>query len=131
MVADIHNAIFKALETFAADNALHVAYPNADFVPNENTFIEPFLLFAQTENIGLSVVNQPIVLQVNVNYRDGQGIIGAARIADALIARFPRNSRISAGSHCILFDNQGYPGPVLVNGGWLKMPVTFNLRILI
>lgn len=131
MLADIHQAIFTDLQTFGNAQNISIAYPNVDFTPGSAPYLRVNLLFAASENIGLEIVNQPGVLQVDVMYRDGLGVIMAANLADALVNHLPRNRRIQAGSYCVLFNSRGYVSPPLVDGGWVQMPVNFNFRVLI
>lgn len=131
MIADIHEAIFTDLEQFAAGEDVEVAYPNVDFTPGSAPYLRANILFAATANVGLEIVNQPGVFQVDVMYRDGLGVIVAAKMADALILHFHRNRRIQAGAACVLFNDTGYISPPLVSNGWLQMPVNFQFRILI
>ena len=131
MIAAIHQAIFSDLQDFANAEGIQIAFPNVDFVPGELPYIRVNVLFGATDNIGLEIVNQPGVLQVDVMYRDGAGIIQASSLADGLLDWIPRNRRIQAGAFCVLFNHRGYISTPIIDGGWLQMPVNFNFRILI
>lgn len=131
MIASIYTALFSDLQTFATANSLQCGFTNVDFDPTDDFYIHGNVLFAATGNEGMGIVNQPGIFQVDVAYRDGRGVIAAAQIADLLIVRYARNSRINADGYCIAFNERGYVAPPVIGDGWLKIPVNFNFRILI
>lgn len=131
MLTDIHSTIFADLHSFASTNTVGIEFPNVDFTPGTEPYIKVNVLFATNFNEGLSIVNRPGILQIDVMYRDGVGIIQASNLADLLLSWIPRNRRMLAGEFCIAFNSEGYISPPLnLNDGWLQMPVNFNFRVL-
>lgn len=137
MIEQIYTALFSDLQCFADENSLPCGFTNVDFAPTGDFYIFGNVLFAATGNEGMGIVNQPGIFQVDVAYRDGRGVIASAQIADLLIDRYARNSRINAddplgaSNYCIAFNQRGYVAPPVIGEGWLKMSVNFNFRILI
>jgi hypothetical protein len=127
----LHEELFEKVRCFAADNSLTVAYPNTPFDPTTAPYIEPFILFTATAFAGMNIEQQRGMLQIDVNYRDGGGIVVPMSMIDWMVAAFPRNLRIPLpiSGNCIEFMRTGYASPPLVDGGWVKIPVNFEFRI--
>ena len=122
----LFNAVFAAVNGAAGLPAKY--FPNVSATVPTANHIRVDILPAPTASIGLSGVDwSKGVLQVMVCVKEGAGSVAAAKIADTVLALFPRGYRFSNGAR---IDKAGSVAPPLTGDGWFKLPVSFEYNHL-
>jgi len=68
-----------------------------------------------------------IKFQVNVYTPKGTGQLAGVRIAEEILAAFPRNTSLSG----VRIDTVGSISPAFTSDGWYVVPVTFQYQNLV
>lgn len=128
-----YSAILTALETklkaFADLNGYPVAWPDVEFTPNGQPYLEPFLILSEAGIGGLkagSFQDNQGIYQVNVVTPKGGGTADQRAIVDAILSEFYKGS--PAGGVII---EKAWAGSTLTrNDAWVFVPVSVQIRLI-
>ena len=135
--ASIAAALLAHLATFAAAQSpvISIAQPNVVFTPQaQETFLEPFILPAQTVNVGISDQSSteiPGIFQVTIVAPSGGGIMNAMRIAGSLVEAFERDTVLLRDGVTVKVDGRPTISPSLQESERLRLPVRVRYYALI
>lgn len=128
-----YSAILTALETklkaFADLNGYPVAWPDVDFTPSDQPYLEPFLILSEVGFGGLaagSFEDNQGIYQINVVTPKGDGTIDQRVMVDAVLSEFSKASKAGA----VLIE-RSWAGPTLEKtGAWNEVPVSVQIRLI-
>lgn len=118
------------LEHFATASGLPpVLYPNVSAATPTGEHLIVDVLSSPTVSIGITDASQARgVINVIIRTPEGIGPIRANQIADAVLARFARNTSIPP----VRIDRLGYVSPPLGNlDGWYRLPLTIPYNAIL
>lgn len=129
MTVGLETKIFRALtdrlDALVATLKIPVAYPGAGFKPiTGKEYLRPWLLPAPTDPLTLAHSNQYSgILQVDVFWPEGQGIIKPMEKASAIIAHFPKGIRLYHEGVKVVVSGPPFIARALQEPGWLQLPI--------
>jgi len=129
MTDGIETKIFRALTdrltTFVNSDKIAVAYPNVSYKPVEGTpYLRPNLIPAPTDALTLDGSSRyDGILQVDVFWPEGQGIIKPMEKASAIIAHFPKQVKLFHEGVRVVVNGPPYIARALQEPGWLQLPI--------
>lgn len=126
LAVDVATALLQHCEKLKFGNPqMKRAMPDADFTPEAG---KPYYRIDLFRNApfwtGLSAgkIDQGL-MQVTVVWPKGQGIIKSSRAADAVLAHFPKNLKLTLGTARVKIG-QGWVAAPLLDEAWTETPVT-------
>ena len=127
----IFRAFTAAIDTFVAENPIDLAYPNALYTPGAGPYLRPWMLPAPTSAFDYRATNEYRgVMQIDVFWPAGLGLVAPLEMAAALIAFFPRGSQLAGDDLTVSINEPPYLGPALQEPGWIQIPVSIRFRAL-
>ena len=122
----VRAALETALNTWATDNILPIAWQNRPYTPTVGTkYARAYLLPAETQNPSLGDTHKRLIgiLQVSLYLPQGNGAGDAETLADSLCTAFARGqSYIASGVTVRVLDSPSVH-PALDDTGWFVVPV--------
>jgi Bacteriophage related domain of unknown function len=131
LTTKIFRALTDHLDIFASNESLSVAKPGLGFDPTSNTpYLKAYLIPTTTEAMDIAgLVNEYRgILQVNVLYPEGAGIVVAAETADRLVNHFESGTTLSHQATTFTISQPPHIGPVVEDPGWIMIPVSVRYR---
>ena len=126
--------ITAIMDHFATASGLPpILYPNVSATTPTGEHLIVDVLSAPTVSIGITDASQARgIINVTIRTPEGIGPIRANQIADAVLARFARNTALTSGGVTVRIDRLGYVSPPLGNaGGWYRLPLTIPYNAIL
>lgn len=124
----IAQALIDRLQALALSPVLPIAYPNRTFEPPEDDkFLRCHILHGETFAYSIEGTGSNRhygVFQIDVNWRENEGVMKPLAVADQIIAQFRRATKITSNDVCIQITQSPYVGPLMHDDGRAKVPVS-------
>lgn len=120
----------QRLAAWAATKPLPVAWQNVPFTAPAGTYLEAFLLPADTDSLDVAGDHRVYtgVFQVSIVAPKGQGSEPAETLGEEIAALFPNNLLLSSGTFAVQSISPCSIGPAIQGGTHYTVPAWFRYR---
>ena len=123
MKSEIADALLTHIK--GAGLSIPIAFPGAEFPQPTGAYVQVSLFPSPTAAATLTSHDvQSGVMQASVFWPRGEGLISPMAVADAICARFARNTEIKGTAVVIHINRPPYTASILQEAGWMQLPVT-------
>lgn len=126
-----HAAIKARIEALTFSPAIPVAWPNKDFTPTGDRFMQVAIVPAPVQRMTLDALHRragSIVITVASKPNNGSG--EGDGLADAVAAHFPADLRLPAGSGVVRITATPSIREGFKDGGFWRTPVVIPFEVL-
>lgn len=108
-----------------------IAWPNVEFdTQGVNEYVRVNMLPAESEADSLGCDAFIGLIQASVYVRDGKGMIGATNHTDLIRAAFTKGLEVTNGTTTFTVTKTGWDAPMLIDGGWMQIPVSIPYKTI-
>lgn len=131
--SDILAALDTKLNTFAGANSYPVAWVGVAYTPDENPYLAPSFIPAQTGFGGLSAGSYQDyagIYQIDVRTPKGRGMSDSRAITQAVLDEFSKASTTVFNGVNVLIEQSWASSLFDIDGAWFSVPVSVRYRVL-
>lgn len=126
-----HAAIKARIEALTFTPAMPVAWPNKDYSPTGERFLQVAIVPAPMERLGVAAKHRragSVVITVASRANNGSG--EGDGLADAVAAHFPADLKLTAGTKAVRITSTPSIREGFQDGGFWRTPVVIPFEVL-
>lgn len=132
MTASLTHAAIKArIAALTFSPAIPVAWPNKNFAPSGDRFLQVAIVPAPMQRLGVSAKHRragSVVITVASKENNGSG--ESDGLADAVAAHFPADLKLAAGAKAVRITETPSIRDGFLDGGYWRTPVVIPFEVL-